>query len=382
MLINSFTIVGKVGPDAQRKSGNPKRSDQLFQKKATPVLKHSAKQSLIVISLLTCLFCACAPHFASPPEEKGEAGLTGAVFTSFDGTELPLRTWMPTTHLKAVIIALHGYNDYANFIKDAAAYFQKRGIGVYAYDQRGFGAAPHRGRWAGRQAMEKDLRTIIDLVKTRYPKVPLYLLGHSMGGAVILAADRPENPLPCAGVVLAAPAIWSRNTMPFYQRWLLWLAAHTIPWVRLSGQDLHITASDNKEMLRAQGRDPLVLKESRIDAIYGLANLMDAAFEAAIRFNKNVLFLYGEKDEVIPPEPMVEFFKKRLRGRFSDPQRLLVYKNGYHMLLRDLQAKVVWQDILFWLKSPAGTFPSVLRKETTEIKTEDDLKVVFPGTGS
>lgn len=382
MLINFYPIVGKVGPDAQRKSGNPQKSDKLFQKKATAVLKHSTKQSLIVISLLIFLFCACAPHFESAPESKGKAGLTDAVFTSFDATELPLRTWLPTTPLKAVIIALHGYNDYGNFIKDAAAYFQKQGIGVYAYDQRGFGATNDRGRWAGRPALEKDLRTIIDLVKTRHPKVPLYLLGHSMGAAVILAADRPENPLPCAGVVLAAPAVWSRNTMPFYQRWLLWLAAHTIPWVRLSGQDLHITASDNKEMLRAQGRDPLVLKESRIDAIYGLANLMDAAFEAAARFDRKVLFLYGEKDEVIPQEPMVEVFRKRLRGRFSNPQRILIYKNGYHMLLRDLQAEVVWQDILFWLHTPAGPFPSALQKETNEVRTEEDLEALFPGTGS
>ena len=346
------------------------------------MFKHSAKQSLIVLFLLACLLWACAPHFESPQEGKGEAGLTDTVFTSFDGTKLPLQTWLPAVPLKAVIIAVHGYNDYSGFIKNAAVYFSKGGIAVYAYDQRGFGAAPDRGRWADRQTMGRDLRTIIDLVKKLHPGVPLYLLGHSMGGAVIMAADRPDDPLPCDGVVLAAPAVWSRKTMPFYQRWALWLAAHTIPWVKVSGKNLHITASDNKEMLRAQGRNPLILKESRIDTLYGLANLMDAAQQVASSFDRNVLFLYGQKDEVIPPKPMVEVFRKRLQGRFSNPQRILVYKNGYHMLLRDLQAKVVWRDILFWLRTPAGPFPSVRQKQATEVETEEDLNSLFPGSAS
>jgi len=178
--------------------------------------------------------------------------------------------------------------------------------------------------------------------------------------------------------VLIAPAVWSRQTMPFYQRWLLWLAARTIPWVKVSGESLHITPSDNREMLLAQGRDPLVLKESRIDAVYGLVNLMDAAYESAARFDENAFFLYGAKDEVIPPKPMAEVFRKRLQGRFSNPQRILVYKNGYHMLLRDLQAKVVWKDILFWLNSPAGVFPSVQQKEAFEIIGEKDIEAMLP----
>lgn len=330
-----------------------------------------------LIFLSGLLLWACAPHFPSPNKAQGHPHLTKTAFVSFDGTKLPLHTWLPDAPPKAIIIALHGYNDYGNFIKKAAAYFRDRGIGVFAYDQRGFGAAPHRGRWAGTKVMGKDLRTIIHLVKKRYPGVPLYLLGHSMGGAVLLATDTPTDPLLCNGVVLVAPAVWSRRTMPFYQRWLLWLAARTIPWVQLSGQDLHIVASDNMKMLRGQGRDPLVLKKSRIDALYGLTNLMDAAYAAASRFDAKALFLYGAKDEIIPARPMADIFRERMENPGSEPQRFLVYKNGYHMLLRDLQAKVVWRDILHWLNSPAGTFPSVRKKEATEIESEHDIETVL-----
>ncbi|MBU4261000.1 MAG: lysophospholipase [Proteobacteria bacterium] len=303
-----------------------------------------------------------------------EPQLTDTAFISFDGSELPLQTWLPSGSPRAVMIALHGYNDYANFIRDAAVWFSDRGIGVYAYDQRGFGRAPHRGKWAGQSAMCRDLRIIIKLVRKRHPHVPLYLLGDSMGGAVVMVADTPENPLRVDGVILVAPAVWSRATMPFYQRCALWLGARLVPWLQLTGEGLHVTPSDNKEMLKALGRDPLVIKESRIDAICGLVNLMDAAYEAAARFNSKVLFLYGAKDEIIPPKPMEDVFEKRLHEHFSSPQRLLVYANGYHMLLRDLQAKVVWNDILCWLSSLDETFPSVREKAAHEITRDGEMK--------
>jgi alpha-beta hydrolase superfamily lysophospholipase len=338
------------------------------------------KRSLLFL-LSGCLVLACSPHFKHPEKMIEEPRLTDTVFISFDGTELPLKTWLPPAPPKAVFVALHGYNDYSDFIKDAAVFFNDQGIGIYAYDQRGFGEAPHRGKWSSHEAMGEDLRTIIALVQKRHLDIPLYLLGDSMGGAVIMVTDSPSNPLPGDGAILVAPAVWSRTAMPFYQRWLLWLAARVMPQMRLTAKKLDITPSDNQEMLKALGRDPLVIKESRVDAIHGLVNLMDAAYEAASRFNKNALFLYGVKDEIIPPKPMADVFRQRLSGLFSSPQRLLVYKNGYHMLLRDLQAELVLQDILYWLTYPLGTFPSVQKNAAQEITKDEDIKAfIYPGS--
>ncbi|MCR6629000.1 MAG: lysophospholipase [Magnetospirillum sp.] len=68
------------------------------------------------------------------------------------------------------------------------------------------------------------------------------------------------------------------------------------------------------------------------------------------------LVLYGEKDEVVPAEPtwtMVETLPDT-----SGSQRVALYRNGYHMLLRDLQAKVVLDDIVAWIAEPGRPLPS------------------------
>ncbi len=305
---------------------------------------------ILTLSLLVVL-AACVRQPPLPP--LNEPAIEEKAFLTKDGQRLPLHRWLPDGEPKAVIVALHGFNDYGRFIEPAAQFFRRHGIAVYSYDQRGFGAAPHRGRWAGTSTYVDDLSTFIRLLHGRHPHIPLYVLGESMGGAVaIVAASR--GLVDGDGLILAAPAVWARWTMPWYQRTALWLGDHLIPWVRLSGSGLGILASDNLDMLRALGRDPLVIKKTRIDAIAGLVDLMDQAQAAAPRLRLPTLYLYGGNDQVVPKEPTLAF----LRRVDARKVRLVWYDEAYHMLLRDLAARHYWRDILSWIRSPDEALPS------------------------
>ena len=88
------------------------------------------------------------------------------------------------------MLGLHGFGDYRKAWDEPAEIWAKDGITTYAYDQRGFGASPTRGRWPGTEALVDDAKTMT-LLRGKYPGVPLYIAGESMGGAVALvAADR------------------------------------------------------------------------------------------------------------------------------------------------------------------------------------------------
>ena len=265
--------------------------------------------------------------------------------------------WLPKTEPHAVIIALHGFNDYSNFFDMPGEYFSELGIACFAYDQRGFGAAPQRGLWAGAEAYTKDLQVLVRLVKQRYPTLPVYLLGESMGGAIVITAMSQADMPKVAGVILAAPALWARSTMPWYQTSLLWTLAHSLPWLTLTGEGVHVVASDNIDMLRAMGRDPLVIKETRVETVYGLTDLMDAAFNSATSLRGNTLMLYGEKDEIIPKEPTYEFLQQFLATDTTE-KTVAIYQHGYHMLLRDLQAPTTWKDIAAWINASPDKLPS------------------------
>ncbi|MFQ5775736.1 MAG: alpha/beta fold hydrolase [Kiloniellaceae bacterium] len=312
----------------------------------------------LVAALLLALSAACAPRLAPPGPGTAMPRLTDGALVTFDGLELPLRAWLPEDGApKAVILALHGFNDYSNAFEGPGRYWAARGIATYAYDQRGFGAAPNRGLWAGAAAMTADLGALARLLRARHQGVPLYLLGDSMGGAVVLAALAGPDAPPADGVILVAPAVWARETMPLSHRVALWLGAHTVPWLTVTGRNLKIRASDNIEMLRELGRDPLVIKETRIDAIHGLVDLMDEALRAAPALRLPALLLYGEKDDVIPEDPTLRLWTS-LPEAARRRQRRALYPNGWHMLLRDLEADVVLGDIAHWIADRRAPLPS------------------------
>jgi alpha-beta hydrolase superfamily lysophospholipase len=269
-----------------------------------------------------------------------------------DGATLPLSVWRPQGVPRAVVLALHGFNDYRHAFAEVGPFLAAKGITTYAYDQRGFGATAQRGIWPGSETLMDDARTVAALLRQAHPGRPLYLLGESMGGAVAMSV-LAETPEATDGTVLVAAAVWGWATMNPLQRAALWLLAHSAPGLRLSGRGLGIIASDNEAMLRALGEDPLVLRDARVDALWGLANLMDRALAAAPGLTTPALVLYGERDEIIPRRPFC-----RMLAALPASARIAIYPNGYHMLTRDLGAMVVLEDLAAWLAGPAATLPS------------------------
>jgi acylglycerol lipase len=288
---------------------------------------------------------ACAPAVAPHGLENETPQVTGASFVTRDGLHLPLREW-DARNPKAVIVALHGMSDYSEAFDMPGPWWADHGITTIAYDQRGFGRAPDPGVWAGGDVMRQDLDDCVEAARAKFPGVPVYALGESMGGAVVLSALSGERPLRVDGVILVAPAVWSRADMPLSYRVTLWLAAHTMPWLHVSGNGLHIVPSDNIPMLRKLSRDPLFQHDARVDQVYGLVNLMDAARDAPLKLTDPppILFVYGARDQIIPAESTHDVIAA-LGPRAASTR----YPNGYHMLLRDLDAETVWNDVERWV---------------------------------
>ncbi|MBL8710834.1 MAG: alpha/beta fold hydrolase [Rhodospirillaceae bacterium] len=277
-----------------------------------------------------------------------------------DGVELPLRTWLPKDKSanagrpKGVIVALHGFNDYSRGMEVPGAGMARRGYAVYAYDQRGFGRSPQRGIWPGEARLVADLRLAVALVREKHPDLPLYILGESMGAAVAMAAAATEPGLDVAGLILVSPATWGWETLtPAYRR-LLEFGAHTIPWMTVRPTTLRVQASNNISALRKMSRDRLVIKNTRIDAAYGLVNLMSTAYRAiplvcdTARNMAPCFVAYGGREDILDKGAVADSIG-RFRAHPEGDLHLALYRNGHHLLLRDLESRIILDDIAAWL---------------------------------
>ncbi|HEY4274724.1 MAG TPA: alpha/beta fold hydrolase [Rhizomicrobium sp.] len=305
-------------------------------------------------AIFLCLaLLGCATTTAPPESESVTPHFDTQVLIARDGVRLPLREWdAEGSAPKAVIVALHGMSDYSNAFDMPAKAWAKRGITTLAIDQRGFGNSANPGLWAGSDIMRADLADFAAAARRRFPGVKVYAAGESMGGAVVLSALASNAPPAVDGAILVSPAVWSRADMPMLYRVALFMVAHITPGIILTnsaaGKVVTIIPSDNIPMLIALGRDPLFQKKTRADTLYGLVNLMGEARTAPTRLKNPppILYLHGEKDQVIPAAPAKATMKDL--GPRADVRE---YPNGYHMLLRDLGRAQVEDDVADWILS-------------------------------
>jgi acylglycerol lipase len=317
--------------------------------------------------LLLGALAACAPVTRPAGEPVMAPAYADDALTMADATPLALHAWLPSRPPRAVILALHGYNDYGNAFDLPATRWAEKGIATFAYDQRGFGQSAMPGLWPGTASLVADAEAAVALIARRHPGVPLVLLGESMGGAVTALVIARDPPPELSAAVLVAPAVWGQDAMPWGYRASLWLLAHIAPGMELSGSGLEIWPSDNIPMLRALGQDPLVIKGSRADAVLGLVRLMDSGQASAGEMSLPVLLVYGEQDQIVPREAMMLY-----AGRLNGPVRFATYPQGYHMLLRDLGRALPVDDIASFVLDPAAPLPSGNEERSREF--------LFPAT--
>jgi acylglycerol lipase len=177
-----------------------------------------------------------------------------------------------------------------------------------------------------------------------------------MGGAVAAEAFASDRPPAADRLVLLSPAVWGWRAQPLPNKTLLWFAARFTPgkvyeppgWLTR-----RISPTDNREELRAMGRDPLMIWGARSDTLYGLVRTMARGSDAVGQAAVPTLMLCGHHDQIIPEKAAV-----RAARQLKATDRSAHYERGYHLLMRDRQGPVVWRDVAAWLRDPAAPLPS------------------------
>lgn len=299
---------------------------------------------------------------ASLPPSVAPPSVTDGHFTLRDGVRLPYRRWLPplpegTPSPWAVALALHGFNDSRDAWEIPAPWFLQAGIGLYAPDQRGFGAAPDRGRWPGTAQLVADAADMAASVARAHPASRLYLIGESMGGAVLMCLAASDAAPRVSGYVLSAPAVWGGAAMNPLYRVTLRILASLAPGMVLTGRVAGVIASDNRAALIRLSTDPLTLHGARVDTLEGLVDLMGTALDASPRLRGPALVLYGGRDQLVPRPAMAAAWRG-IAANGDGEVRLAYYPPQYHLLLRDTERARPLGDIISWIYNQSADLPS------------------------
>jgi acylglycerol lipase len=101
------------------------------------------------------------------------------------GLKLFIRSWRPDTPARGVVAIVHGFNSHSGYYAWAAEQFIANGFAVYAVDLRGRGLSEGERFYIDKVSdYVDDVRSLMTLVQSREPGLPIFLLGHSAGGVI------------------------------------------------------------------------------------------------------------------------------------------------------------------------------------------------------
>jgi alpha-beta hydrolase superfamily lysophospholipase len=201
---------------------------------------------------------------------------------------------------KAALLIVHGLAEYADRYREAADELSARGISSFAFDQRGHGKAPgvrtHVDRF---DRFVDDLGIASRAVRERFPKLPLFIWGHSMGSIVVLASA-------AAGSCTARGVITTSNSLEVFRRGpnptsaLFRAAARILPRVRIPlGLDATKISTD-PAVQRAYAGDPQIPGTASLRLIVEFALACERCRESAARITLPWLVVHGEADAIAP----------------------------------------------------------------------------------
>ncbi|RAR63975.1 alpha-beta hydrolase superfamily lysophospholipase [Paraburkholderia unamae] len=284
--------------------------------------------------------------------EQAEPAAERSTLRTRDGVELPLYAWRAPTPPRAALALVHGLAEHAGRYAALAARLNAAGIDVYAIDLRGHGRAPGRRAWVARFDEYLDdadalLAHASAQCATRH--TPLFLMGHSMGGAIaaLYAVERlPQTRVPLAGLLLSSAALAPGRDVP---AWMI-AASRVVSaiWPRFPAMkiDAALLARDSA-VVEANRADPLV-HHGAIPARTG-AQLLEAmkrieAGRADLRVP--VLIWHGTGDKLTEPEGSRAF-----GANVGSPDRTLtLYEGSYHETLNDLDRERVIGAMIDWIE--------------------------------
>jgi alpha-beta hydrolase superfamily lysophospholipase len=210
---------------------------------------------------------------------------------------------------------------------------------------RGNGRSPgQRAYLRGWYQYREDLHAFLAQVREWEPGLPVFLLGNSLGGLVVLEYALHHAGL--AGVVAAAPPLGKLGVPPILMG-LGRLLSRVLPRFSLRvGMDLTGLARDSA-VVEAVLADPLFHRRGTARLSTEVTAAIDRVQSGASSFRVPLLILHGTADRMVPPDGSRTFFSK---VRFPGSE-LKEYPGAYHGLFADLNAAEVIGDLLGWVEA-------------------------------
>lgn len=268
-----------------------------------------------------------------------------------DGLKLFTKSWKPKGEIRSFIFICHGFGEHCSRYQWLAETLTEQGFLVFAHDHVGHGNSHgERAQISNFDIYVRDVFHHVDKVTANNSGLPIFLFGHSMGGAisVLAAMQRPEF---FTGIVLSAPAIMANpETATACKVFFGKIAACLCPSVQVVPPiDPKVLSHDSAQVM-AYKNDPLIWHRGmKAGWASQMLNTMSKITDQMHTFEWPFIVLQGDADELTMCEGAIRLEEKAK----SNDKTIKIYRGYYHELLNEVRrdAEVVMKDIVQWISA-------------------------------
>lgn len=274
---------------------------------------------------------------------------SGRITTS-DRLDLFWQSWA-VSEPRGVIVIIHGLAEHCGRYRETGEFFAANGWAVYACDLRSHGLSPDPPG-AGRVHVDRftdfllDTDALVERARARHEHLPLFVLGHSMGGLITLlyAIQKPEN---LAGAIVSSPALGTHPDFkpPLYLKLMVGILSRLAPRLLVDSNLDAQAISRDKSVVEAYLNDPLVSSKVSTRWYSEIIRSMKTAHANAHRLRTPMLVMQSGADRLVDPSAPARWVEATPDGMTDS----ILWEGFYHEMFNEPGKDKVRTRTLEWL---------------------------------
>lgn len=261
-----------------------------------------------------------------------------------DGTDVFCQRWLPETNSIGTIVLVHGIAEHSGRYAEVADRFTKAGYTTSAFDLRGFGKTNGKRGHLRFDETLNDIDAILDDERQNAGERPIFLLGHSLGGLIVLYHALIRKPA-VTGIVAMCPALHTIVREQKIKVVMARLLGKLAPKMTIPSDIDDTQLISDPEKLQQFRNDPLVHDQMSMGFGMDAMSAMDTVLSLATEFALPTLLVHAKNDQV-------NFLSgsEEIASKHAGDCTLKVYGDVRHDLKCEKRWPEISNDILAWMK--------------------------------
>ena len=264
-----------------------------------------------------------------------------------DGIPFYVRGWEPNIAPKALLALVHGLGEHTGRYLHVGKAITDAGYALVGFDLRGHGkSGGPRGHSPSLNAFVQDIRQFFRFLVQRYPDIPHFLYGHSLGGLLSLAyAIQYKDGL--NGVIVTGAALRSSLQEQKGKIAMVNLLGSLLPTITVPSGLEAGTISRDPDVVQKYINDPLVHDKTSLGLGKSALTAIDMCFLRAGEFSPPLLIMHGTDDKLTYPSGSEDF--ARLASEKNNDVTLKLWDGLYHEIHNEPEKAEVFKVMIEWL---------------------------------